>query len=164
MVEPGEECESKGTTDWMCASCKRTSIYTPCSTNADCFGEFFGKKVSCNTTYAVCTIPCSGLNSCPAAANGLDTACIRLGSDPDLSCVAYGCKGYTDCAPGGSCVPYIPNDRIFVCFGLLRCIVSHGDDLSLPGELRGLPMRAIGHQRLPRRNHSCIDLRARAEV
>jgi hypothetical protein len=118
-TEAGEECDPKATgwNDWTCSrDCARSSIYTPCSSDSDCHGDYFGKTPTCNVRYAICTIPCRGPNSCPDAPGGLSSGCATL--DGAAVCVAYGCRSYTQCSLGSSCVPFPVNSADDqVCMG-----------------------------------------------
>lgn len=119
-VTGDEECDPKAKdwSAWTCSpECTRASIYTPCGSDADCFGEYFGKRPTCDPTYAVCTISCLGSNTCPAAPGGLTAQCTTLGNN-NSGCVATGCKSYTDCGVGSSCVPLpLMGSQSLVCLG-----------------------------------------------
>lgn len=119
-VTGDEECDpkAKGWTAWTCSpECARASIYTPCGSDADCFGDYFGKRPTCDPTYAVCTIPCLGSNTCPPAPGGLTAECTSLANNTS-GCVATGCKSYTDCGLGSSCVPLpLMGSQDLVCLG-----------------------------------------------
>ncbi|MEY4576853.1 MAG: hypothetical protein RL701_1556 [Pseudomonadota bacterium] len=119
-ITGNEECDpkAKGWSAWTCsADCTRATIYMPCGSDADCFGDYFGKRPTCNLTYAVCTIPCLGSNSCPAAPGGLTPVCATLGSNIS-GCLATGCNTYTDCGLGSSCVPLpLIGSQALVCLG-----------------------------------------------
>lgn len=119
-VTGNEECDpkAKGWSAWTCsAECTRASLYMPCGSDSDCFGDYFGKRPTCNLTYAVCTIPCVGSNTCPAAPGGLTAECTSLGAS-NSGCVATGCKSYTDCGLGSSCVPLpLTGSQALVCLG-----------------------------------------------
>lgn len=119
-VTGAEECdpEAKDWSEWTCSpECTQASIYMPCSSDADCHGEYFGKRPTCDLAYAVCTIPCVGSASCPPAPGGLGAACATLGTNSDR-CVATGCRAYTDCGLGSSCVPYpLADGTELICLG-----------------------------------------------
>jgi hypothetical protein len=120
VVTGAEECDPKadGWSEWTCsAECKQASIYMPCSSDSDCHGDYFGKRPTCNLTYAVCTIACVGSNSCPPAPGELGVACASLGTNI-AACVATGCKAHTDCGLGSSCVPLpLTGSSDLVCLG-----------------------------------------------
>ncbi len=98
-TEIDEECEPRvgGASAWTCnsATCKRSTIYTYCSSVSDCtFGESCG-------TQAFCSRSCAGGATCPAVPAGVavsvNAAC------QSSACIAQGCNTHADCAAGLVC-------------------------------------------------------------
>jgi hypothetical protein len=124
-TEINEECEPRvgAATSWTCnsATCKRSTIYTYCSSVADCnLGESCGAQ-------AFCSRSCSGGATCPAVPTGVpvsvNSTCLSS------ACFAQGCGSNADCAPGLVCYGRVCtscNPGAFPCPAPQTCVVPSG--------------------------------------